>query len=148
MYSKRFEILQSDPFAREHAAIPPRSCLEKCSCQRELYRPYRGTFPVAPVSQALIIIFTARTHSGCSPVLVPRGSPHGVSRVWVRNSIQSHPLTPARLLVVTDYVLPRVVLFLLRYARVVHSAFHVCFLMEPMGITRINHTSCCNWFFV
>lgn len=50
---------------------------------RELYRLYRETFPVAPVSQALIIIFTTRT-----PSALLHSTPSCF--VCVCNSIQTH----------------------------------------------------------
>lgn len=121
----------------KHVTIPLRSSFEKCSCQHETYQPYRGTFPVAPVSQALIIIFTTRTQVFPAHCTVPRS----VSRVCVCNSIQSHLLTPARLLlhyVWTTYLAyQRIVLLLLwRYTRDVYFTFYVCFLMESTEILK------------
>lgn len=104
---------------------------------RNLSQPYRRTFPVAPVSQALIIIFTTRTQVFPVRCTVPRG----VSRVCVCNSIQSHLLTPARLLlhyVWTTYLAyqPIVLLLLWRYTRDVYFTFYVCFLMESTEILK------------
>lgn len=122
----------------KHVTIPLRSSFEKCSCQHETYHnPIAGTFPVAPVSQALIIIFTTRIQVFPAHCTVPRG----VSRVCVCNSIQSHLLTPARLLlhyVWTTYLAyqPIVLLLLWRYTRDVYFTFYVCFLMESTEILK------------
>lgn len=94
---------------------------------RELYRLYRETFPVAPVSQALIIIFTTRT-----PSALLHSTPS-----YACVTVSKPTYTTARLLVTMDYV-PVVMLLLRLYTRDVYFMFYVRFLMESGKMRKLK----------